>query len=80
MPGALSLPYLDACPGVTSSEMIEMGPWKEISDTEGWLRLRAILCHATQSTLSYTSNQEGRAGTVKFEQFRQPWRHVEMLQ
>ena len=26
IPGALSLPYLDACPGVTSSEMIEMGP------------------------------------------------------
>ncbi len=71
VPGALPSPYLDACPGVTSSEVIEMGPRKEILDTDGWSRRKAVHCHATQSILSYTYNQEGWAGTVKFEQFRQ---------
>jgi hypothetical protein len=65
-PGEFPPPYLDMCPGVMSSEMIEMGPRKEISDMDGWSRTEGhpLSCNAARSQLHFQPGRSGRHGQV----------------
>ncbi len=64
--GAFSLSGPVACLKVTPSKEAKTRIQREARDMDGWLRLEAIHCQATQSVLSYTCSQEGHARAVKF--------------
>jgi hypothetical protein len=70
---ALLSSYLESrSPGVTPSKKTEEGFQEMASLMDGWTRLKGIHCDVTESILSYTCNQGGQAGIVKFYRFIQP--------